>query len=295
MGHVQDYAEEQVRRSIEALHDGQFSCELDSGAVIRVAITIDHRARTARIDFTGSSREQPDNFNAPLSICKAAVLYVFRTLVDEPIPINAGCLRPLEIIVPDGCMLKPRYPAAVVAGNVETSQIIVDTLYGALGVLAASQGTMNNFTFGDATYQYYETICGGTGAGADFDGASAVHSHMTNSRMTDPEVLEGRFPVLIERFAVRSGSGGRGQHRGGDGAVRAIRFLAPMTAGILANRRRVAPFALNGAEAGSTGADAVRRADGSLQPIASNQSVAMAAGDVFVIQTPGGGGYGPLP
>jgi 5-oxoprolinase (ATP-hydrolysing) len=292
MGHVQDYAEEQVRRSIAALHDGEFTCELDSGALIRVAITIDHRARTARIDFTGSSGQLPDNFNAPLSICKAAVLYVFRTLVDEPIPINAGCLRPLEIIVPDGCMLKPQYPAAVVAGNVETSQVVVDTLYGALEILAASQGTMNNFTFGDATYQYYETICGGTGAGPDFDGASAVHSHMTNSRMTDPEVLEGRFPVLIERFAVRSGSGGHGRHRGGDGAVRAIRFLSPMTAGILANHRRVAPFGLRGAEAGAAGADLVRRADGSLQPIASNQSVAMAAGDVFIIQTPGGGGFG---
>jgi 5-oxoprolinase (ATP-hydrolysing) len=219
-------------------------------------------------------------------------LYVFRTLVDEPIPINAGCLRPLEILVPDGCMLKPRYPAAVVAGNVETSQIIVDALYGALGILAASQGTMNNFTFGDATYQYYETICGGTGAGPDFDGASAVHSHMTNSRMTDPEVLEGRFPVLIERFAVRSGSGGIGRQRGGDGAIRAIRFLSPMTAGILANRRRVAPFGLHGAESGAVGVDTVRRADGSLQPIASNQSVAMAAGDVFIIQTPGGGGFG---
>jgi 5-oxoprolinase (ATP-hydrolysing) len=292
MAHVQDYAEEQVRRSIEALHDGQFECELDNGAWIRVSIAIDRATRAARIDFGGTSAQLPDNFNAPLSICKAAVLYVFRTLVDQPMPINAGCLRPLQILVPSGSMLSPRYPAAVVAGNVETSQIIVDALYGALGMLAASQGTMNNFTFGNETYQYYETVCGGTGAGEGFDGASAVHSHMTNSRMTDPEVLEGRFPVLVERFAIRVGSGGRGRHRGGDGAIRAIRFLVPMNAAILANRRRIAPFGLRGGDPGACGTDAVRRADGTLHPITGNRTIAMAPGDVFIIQTPGGGGFG---
>ncbi len=294
MGHLQDYAEEQVRRSIEALQPGEFECLLDNGARIRVRITIDSHSRSARIDFSGTSSERPDNFNAPLSICKAAVLYVFRTLVKQAMPINAGCLRPLEIVVPPGSMLSPRYPAAVVAGNVETSQVIVDALYGALGILAASQGTMNNFTFGNATQQYYETICGGTGAGDGFDGASAVHSHMTNTRMTDPEVLEARFPVLLEalRGSIRQRCNCVGRYRGGDGVVRAMRFLQPMSAAILANRRRTTPFGLRGGEAGACGQDAVRRADGSLEPIHGNQTVAMNAGDVFIIQTPGGGGFG---
>jgi 5-oxoprolinase (ATP-hydrolysing) len=295
MGHVQDYAEERVRRAIQALHDGVFECALDNGAHVRVRITIDRQKRCALIDFAGSSAQLPDNFNAPLSVCKAAVLYVFRTLVDEPIPINAGCLRPLLIRVPSPSMLDPRYPAAVVAGNVETSQVITDALLAALGVLAASQGTMNNLTFGNERYQYYETLCGGTGAGDGFDGASAVHSHMTNSRLTDPEVLEARFPVIVERFAIRRGSGGAGRYRGGDGIIRQIRFLEPMSAAILANRRRTRPFGLQGGTDAAPGIDSVRRADGNLEPIRGNQVVAMEAGDSIIVQTPGGGGFGHPP
>ena len=208
MRHVQDNAEESVRRVLDVLKDGHFEYEMDSGAKIAVTISIDKAQREATIDFTGTSAQQPTNFNAPSAVCKAAVLYVFRTLVDDEIPMNAGCLKPLDIVIPEGSMLAPRYPAAVVAGNVETSQAITDTLYGALGVLAASQGTMNNFTFGNATYQYYETISGGSGAGPDFDGASVVQTHMTNSRLTDPEVLEWRFPVRLESYAIRRGSGG---------------------------------------------------------------------------------------
>ena len=217
---------------------------------------------------------------------------MFRTFVDDEIPMNAGCLKPLEIVIPEGSMLAPRYPAAVVAGNVETSQAVTDALYGALGVLAASQGTMNNFTFGDAEYQYYETIAGGAGAGPDFDGASAVQTHMTNSRLTDPEVLEWRFPVRLESFAVRRGSGGAGRQRGGDGAVRRLRFLAPMTAAMLANRRRVAPFGVAGGSAGAVGRNWVERADGRCEEFGATCTVAMEAGDVFVIETPGGGGFG---
>ena len=239
MQHVQDNAEEAVRRVLDALSDGHFAYEMDSGAVIKVAIAVDRVRREATIDFTGTSAQQPTNFNAPSAVCKAAVLYVFRTLVDDDIPMNAGCLKPLRIIIPEGSMLCPRYPAAVVAGNVETSQTITDALYGALGVLAASQGTMNNFTFGNDQYQYYETIAGGAGAGPDFDGASVVQTHMTNSRLTDPEVLEWRFPVRLEAFTIRRGSGGRGRHLGGDGCVRRVRFLEEMTAVMLANHRRV--------------------------------------------------------
>jgi 5-oxoprolinase (ATP-hydrolysing) len=224
MRHVQDNAEESVRRVLDVLKDGHFEYELDSHAKIAVTISIDKKARRAKIDFTGTSAQQPTNFNAPSAVCKAAVLYVFRTLVDDEIPMNAGCLKPLDIVIPEGSMLAPRYPAAVVAGNVETSQAITDTLYGALGVLAASQGTMNNFTFGNAKYQYYETISGGSGAGPDFDGASVVQTHMTNSRLTDPEVLEWRFPVRLESYAIRRGSGGAGRHRGGDGGVRRVAF-----------------------------------------------------------------------
>ena len=292
MGHVQDYAEAQVRSVLGRLTDGSFAYELDNGAHIAVAITIDADRRGALIDFTGTSAQLPDNFNAPSSICKAAVLYVFRTLLDVEIPINSGCLRPLRLRIPPDSMLSPRYPAAVVAGNVETSQAIVDALYGALGVLAASQGTMNNFTFGDDEYQYYETICGGTGAGPDFDGTSAVHSHMTNSRLTDPEVLEWRFPVLLERFEIRAHSGGEGLHRGGDGTRREIRFLRPMSAGMLANHRRIAPFGLAGGHPGATGADRVRRSDGRIDTLSGNAPVELAAGDTFVIETPGGGGFG---
>jgi 5-oxoprolinase (ATP-hydrolysing) len=292
MGHVQDHAEEAVRRVIGGLSDGEFVVTMDTGAVIRVAVRIDRENRRASIDFTGTSPQQPDNLNAPAAVAKAAVLYVFRTLVREDIPLNAGCLRPLDILIPEGSLLNPRPPAAVVAGNVETSQHIVDALYGALGVLAASQGTMNNFTFGDARHQYYETICGGAGAGADFDGADAVHTHMTNSRITDPEVLEWRFPVLLETFAIRRSSGGAGRHRGGDGVVRRIRFLEPMAAGILSSRRVQAPFGLRGGAAGLPGRNTVIRADGTMEELGSRAEVRMAAGDVFVIETPGGGGYG---
>jgi 5-oxoprolinase (ATP-hydrolysing) len=281
-----------VRRVIDALRDGSFSGELDTGGRIQVAITIDHDSRSAKIDFTGTSPQLPNNFNAPSAVCKAAVLYVFRTLVDDDIPLNAGCLKPLEIIIPEGCMLNPRHPAAVVAGNVETSQAITDTLYGALGVMAASQGTMNNFTFGNQRYQYYETICGGSGAGADFDGTDAVQTHMTNSRLTDPEVLEWRFPVLLESFGIRPNSGGNGCHRGGNGVIRQIRFLEPMTAGILSGRRVVPPFGLHGGEAGALGRNYVKRNDRTVEELSSTAVVEMATGDVFTIETPGGGGCG---
>ena len=241
MGHVQDNAEESVRRVLAGLQGGAFACEMDDGAAIRVAITLDRQARSAVIDFTGTSPQRPNNFNAPLAVCRAAVLYVLRTLVDDEIPLNDGCLRPVRLVVPEGSMLNPRFPAAVVAGNVETSQAVVDALYGALGVMAAAQGTMNNLTFGDARRQYYETIAGGAGAGLGFAGADAVQTHMTNSRLTDPEVLEARFPVVVERFARRRGSGGVGRWNGGDGVVRALRFTEPMAAAILSNRRRDRP------------------------------------------------------
>ncbi len=292
MKHVQDNAEESVRRVLDVLKDGHFEYEMDSGARIAVRIAIDKAAREASVDFTGTSAQQPTNFNAPSAVCKAAVLYVFRTLVDDEIPMNAGCLKPIRIVIPEGSMLAPRYPAAVVAGNVETSQSVTDALYGALGVLAASQGTMNNFTFGNDTYQYYETISGGAGAGPDADGASVVQTHMTNSRLTDPEVLEWRFPVRLESFAIRRGSGGAGRHRGGDGAVRRVRFLEPMTAVMLANHRRVAPFGAAGGMPGALGRNWVERADGTREEFGATCAVEMRAGDVFVIETPGGGGYG---
>jgi 5-oxoprolinase (ATP-hydrolysing) len=292
MGHVQNNAEESVRRVIDVLKDGSFTYRLDDGAVVHVSISIDKRRRRARIDFSGSSDQQPSNFNAPAAVCKAAVLYVFRTLVDDDIPLNAGCLKPLDIIIPKVSLLNPEYPAAVVAGNVETSQRIVDTLYGALGMLAASQGTMNNFTFGSARWQYYETICGGSGAGPDFDGTDAVHTHMTNSRITDPEVLEWRFPVLLESFVIRAGSAGAGLHRGGNGVVRRIRFLEPMTAAILSSSRDVPPFGVLGGEPGAVGRNWVKRADGRTIQLSGCDQIDMNTGDVFVIETPGGGGYG---
>ena len=292
MGHVQSNAEESVRRVIDALKPGRFRVEMDDGAVIAVAISIDRQRRQARVDFTGTSSQQPSNFNAPAAICRAAVLYVFRTLVEDAIPLNEGCLKPIELIIPEGSLLNPSYPAAVVAGNVETSQAITDALYGALGVLAAAQGTMNNTTFGNARVQYYETVCGGSGAGPDFDGTAAVQTHMTNSRLTDPEVLEWRFPVRLESFAIRSGSGGHGRHRGGDGVERRIRFLEPMDVGILANRRRVPPFGLAGGEPGACGRHWIERVDGSIEPLESTDTRSVAPNDVFVLQTPGGGGFG---
>ena len=292
MRHVQDNAEESVRRVITALRDGEFVLPMDNGAQIRVAVRVDAAARRARIDFSGTSPQRPDNFNAPRSIAVAAVLYVFRTLVDDEIPLNAGCLEPLEIVVPEGCMLNPRAPAAVVAGNVETSTCVTNALYGALGVMAASQCTMNNFTFGDARRQYYETIAGGSGAGDGFDGASVVQTHMTNSRLTDPEILELRFPVRLDSFAIRAGSGGAGRWRGGDGAVRRVRFLEPMSAAILSNGRKSGAFGMAGGAAGAPGENRVERADGGVEPLGHLGSVEMRPGDVFVISTPGGGGYG---
>jgi len=292
MGHVQDNAEESVRRAIAVLTDGSFTYPLDDGSVIQVAIAIDKSTRSARIDFTGTSPQLTSNFNAPAAVCKAAVLYVFRTLVDDEIPLNAGCLKPIEIIIPEGCMLNPRYPAAVVAGNVETSQAITDALYGALGVMAASQGTMNNFTFGNGRYQYYETICGGSGAGADYDGTDAVHTHMTNSRLTDPEVLEWRFPVLLESFIIRPDSGGKGRHRGGNGVIRRVRFREPMTAAILSGHRDIPPFGLHGGESADVGRNLIERSDGTVEELGGTAVVEMQAGDLFVIETPGGGGYG---
>ena len=292
MDHVQNNAEEAVRRAIAALKPGSFALEMDDGAVIRVRIDVDPTTRSAVVDFTGTSAQLPNNFNAPLSIARAATLYVFRTLVDDAIPLNEGCLKPIRLIVPEGSMLNPRYPAAVVAGNVETSQAVVDCLYGALGVLAASQGTMNNFTFGDETRQYYETIAGGSGAGPGFDGTAAVQTHMTNSRLTDPEVLETRFPVLLEEFSIRRSSGGDGANRGGDGAVRRVRFLEPLTAAILSNHRRTAPFGLSGGEDGAVGDNRVERVDGTAQRLGATAEVEMGVGDIFVIETPGGGGFG---
>jgi 5-oxoprolinase (ATP-hydrolysing) len=292
MGHVQDNAAECVRRVIDTLTDGNFACEMDNGAVIRVAISVERAARAATLDFTGTSPQQDDNFNAPLSICRAAVLYVFRTLVDDDIPLNDGCMRPLTLKVPEGSLLNPKYPAAVVAGNVETSQAITDALYGAMGLMAAAQGTMNNFTFGNRTHQYYETICGGAGAGPDFRGASAVHTHMTNTRLTDPEVLETRFPVLVEEFAIRRGSGGHGHMQGGDGAVRKLRFRETMSAAILSNRRHVVPFGLKGGEAAAAGRNWVERADGKIEHFGATAAAEMNPGDAFIIETPGGGGFG---
>ncbi len=263
---------------------------------------MDHAARSATVDFSGTSAQLPNNFNAPSAVCTAAVLYVFRTLVNEDIPLNAGRLKPLDIIIPEGSTLRPRYPAAVVAGNVETSQCITDTLYGALGVMGAAQGTMNNFTFGNAEHQYYETVCGGSGAGGPqvsatgetpgFDGTDAVHTHMTNTRLTDPEVLEWRFPVLLESFEVRHGSGGAGKWRGGDGAVRRVRFLQGMTAAILSGHRRIPPYGMAGGEPGKVGHNRVERADGSTLVLAGADKAQLQPGDVFVIETPGGGGYG---
>jgi 5-oxoprolinase (ATP-hydrolysing) len=292
MGHVQDNAEEAVRRVIAVLKDGAFSYELDNGARIEVAIRVDPASRSAEIDFSGTSGQLPNNFNAPSAVCMAAVLYVFRTLVDDEIPLNAGCLKPLKVIIPPGSMLNPHYPASVVSGNVETSTCITNALYGALGVMAAAQGTMNNFTFGNARYQYYETISGGSGAGEGFDGTDVVQTNMTNSRLTDPEILEFRFPVRLESYAIRAGSGGAGRWHGGNGGVRKVRFLEPMTAAILSNNRIFAPFGMAGGADGEKGRNLVLRADGSVLELGHIGKVDMQAGDVFVVETPGGGGYG---
>ncbi len=292
MRHVQDNAEECVRRVITALKDGEYTLPLDNGARIRVAVRVDAERRSARIDFSGSSAQLPDNFNAPRAITVAAVLYVFRTLVNDEIPLNAGCLKPLEIVVPEGSMLNPNPPAAVVAGNVETSTCVTNALYGALEVMAASQCTMNNFTFGNSRYQYYETIAGGSGAGPGFAGTSVVQTHMTNSRLTDPEVLEFRFPVRLDSYEIRRGSGGAGRWRGGDGGVRRVRFLEAMTASILSNGRAQGAFGMAGGAPGAPGENRIERADGTVEVLGATGQAEMRAGDVFVIATPGGGGYG---
>ena len=294
MGHVQDNAEESVRRVITQLNDGEFTLPLDNGAQIKVAIRVDKKSRSAEIDFTGTSAQQSNNFNAPTAVCMAAVLYVFRTLVDDDIPLNAGCLKPLKVIIPAGSMLNPNPPASVVAGNVETSTCITNALFGALGAMAASQCTMNNFTFGNAHHQYYETISGGSGAGNGFNGTSVVQTHMTNSRLTDPEVLEFRFPVRLESYEIRPQSGGAGRWVGGDGGVRRVRFLQAMTASILSNGRLHGSFGMAGGQAGQVGHNRVHRLDGRVEDLGHIGQAEMQPGDVFEIQTPGGGGFGDV-
>ena len=292
MRHVQDNAEEQVRRVIDVMQGGEFTYPTDEGAEIKVKISFNKEERSATVDFTGTSDQRPSNYNAPSAVARSAVLYVFRCLIDDKIPLNEGCLKPIDIIIPEGCMLAPKYPAAVVAGNVETSQVVTDTLFGALRVQAASQGTMNNVTFGNERHQYYETVCGGSGAGPDFDGTSAVHTHMTNTRLTDPEVLEWRYPVVLESFGIRHGSGGAGRHTGGGGTLRRIRFLEDMEVIILSNHRIVPPYGMGGGAPGECGRNWVERTDGSSEEMTAMDKRSVAAGDVFVLQTPTGGGFG---
>jgi 5-oxoprolinase (ATP-hydrolysing) len=294
MQHVQNNAESCVRRAIGSLHHGQFTLALDNGAQIQVALTVDQRSGSAQIDFTGSSAQLSNNFNAPKSITTAAVLYVFRCLVDDDIPLNAGCLRPLHIIVPEGSFLNPTFPAAVVAGNVETSSALTNALMGALGVMASSPCTMSNLTFGNDRVQYYETIAGGSGAGFGFNGTSVVQTHMTNSRLTDPEILEWRYPVQLESYRIRPHTGGAGRWTGGDGGERTIRFLEPMTVSILSNGRKVPSFGLHGGSAGALGDNRVIRADGEVVALASTDQIEVNAQDRIVISTPGGGGFGAL-
>jgi 5-oxoprolinase (ATP-hydrolysing) len=298
MEHVQENAAEAVRGAIDALTDSEFTLEMDGGRRVQVAIRCDRKKRRATVDFTGTSLQQPDNFNAPRPVTNAAVLYSFRTIVDDDIPMNAGCLEPIDIVLADGTMLSPQYPAAVVAGNTEVSQAVTNALLGALGVNAAAQGTMNNFIWGNDRYQNYETICGGAGAGIDnqghgFAGADAVQCHMTNTRLTDPEVLETRFPVLLERFEIRRGSGGAGRFRGGDGATRVLRFDIPMEINLITGHREIPPFGLAGGEPGACGINELRRADGSVQRLAGRDRVFLEAGDAIIMHTPGGGGFGP--
>jgi 5-oxoprolinase (ATP-hydrolysing) len=292
MQHVQDNAAESVRRVIDRLHDSEFAYEMDQGTVIKVRITVDKDKREATVDFTGTSPQQPTNFNAPEPVTRAAVLYVFRVMVDDDIPMNAGCLRPINIVIPAHSMLSPKYPAAVVAGNVEVSQAVTDTLFGALGALAAAQGTMNNLNFGNDRHQYYETICSGSPAGPGFPGTDAVHTHMTNTRLTDPEVLEFRYPVLLEDFHIRTGSGGRGRWNAGDGVRRTIRFLEAMECTILSGHRIVPPFGLAGGGPGQIGENWVRRLDGRMERLKGADATTLDAGEAVIIQTPTAGGYG---
>ena len=292
MGHVQDNAAESVRRVLDRLHDSEFSYEMDQGTVIKVKITVDKKKREATVDFTGTSPQQPTNFNAPEPVTRAAVLYVFRVMVDDDIPMNAGCLRPINIVIPPKSMLTPEYPAAVVAGNVETSQAVTNCLFGALGALACAQGTMNNLNFGNNKYQYYETICSGSPAGPGFNGTDAVHTHMTNTRLTDPEILEFRYPVLLEDFHIRKGSGGKGKWHAGDGIRRTIRFLEKMDCTLLTGHRRVRPFGLEGGEAGQVGENWARRKDGTMEKLKGCDETVIDAGEAIIIQTPTAGGYG---
>jgi 5-oxoprolinase (ATP-hydrolysing) len=292
MRHVQDNAAESVRRVIDRLHDSSFAYEMDQGTQIKVKISVDKKKREATVDFTGTSPQQPTNFNAPEPVTRAAVLYVFRVMVDDDIPMNAGCLRPINIVIPKRSMLSPEYPSAVVAGNVETSQAVTDTLFGALGALAGAQGTMNNLNFGNTRYQYYETICSGSPAGPGFPGTDAVHTHMTNTRLTDPEVLEFRYPVVLEDFHIRKGSGGKGKWNAGDGIRRTIRFLEKMECTILSGHRRVPPFGLAGGEDGEVGANWARRKDGRMERLEGCDETVIDAGEAVIIQTPTAGGYG---
>ncbi len=293
MGHVQENAAESVRRVITALHDGEYEYELDNQARIKVAVRVSAAQKTAEIDFTGTSRQLKDNFNAPSSVAMAAVLYVFRTLVDDDIPLNSGCLHPLKVIIPPGTMLSPEYPAAVAAGNVETSQVVTGALYAALGVMAEGSGTMNNVTFGNEEYQYYETVASGSGAGEGFDGTDVVQTKMTNSRLTDPEVLEWRYPVLLESYRIRPGSGGAGRWHGGRGGIRRLRFNQPMTVSTLTGHRRIPAFGMAGGQPGALGRHWIEHPDGTVTAMGGCDSVTVRPGDVFVIETPGGGGYGP--
>jgi 5-oxoprolinase (ATP-hydrolysing) len=292
MGHVQDNAEESVRRLLSRLEDGHFRVEMDQGTWVDVKISVDRANRRARVDFSDTSPEQANNFNAPEPVTRAATLYVFRVMVNEPIPMNAGCLKPIDIIIPERSMLKPAYPAAVVAGNTETSQIVTNCLFAAMKALGPSQGTMNNLTFGNAKYQYYETICSGSPAGPGFDGTAGVHVHMTNTRLTDPEILELRYPVLLEEFSIRRGSGGRGRWSAGDGTLRRIRFLERMDCAILSSFRRVRPFGLEGGEPGECGENWVRRNDGTLERLQGCDQTVLDPGEAIIIQPPTGGGFG---
>ncbi len=289
---VRDNAAASVRRLLGSLKDGSFAYELDSGEYIKVTVTVDHKNRVATVDFTGTSLQSDNNFNAPKAVTRAAVLYVFRSLIAEDIPMNEGCLEPLNIVIPEGSLLSPAYPAAVVAGNVETSQCVTDALFGALNALAASQGTMNNLSFGNDDFQYYETIAGGAGAGPSFHGADAVQTHMTNSRLTDPEVLEQTFPVILESFSIRKNSGGQGRWHGGNGSVRKLRFLEPVEASILSNHRRIAPFGLAGGQPGKTGRNFVEHKSKEREELGATATVRLGRGGCLIIETPGGGGFG---
>jgi 5-oxoprolinase (ATP-hydrolysing) len=292
MGHVQDNAEESVRRLLTRIDGGEFRVEMDQGTHVSVKITVDRENRSATVDFSGSSPEQSNNFNAPAPVTRAATLYVMRVMVDEPIPMNAGCLKPVNLIIGEKSMLSPQYPAAVVAGNVETSQIVTNCLFAALNAMGPSQGTMNNLTFGNAKYQYYETICSGSPAGPGFDGTSGVHVHMTNTRLTDPEILELRYPVLLEEFSIRRGSGGRGRWSAGDGTYRRIRFMEKMDCAILSGYRRVAQYGLDGGQPGECGENSVRRNDGTMDRLEGCDQTVLDAGEAIIIKTPTGGGYG---